>query len=156
QQAFRAAFTQATGQAYHPYGLALTAKECTTITAWWDEALRTALARFQARGEVEALDQMMACLPAWADRHYARWSRQGWREPSATEVMALVTEYLRVCDVCLGTVAEIASTAVAHAPVVDPAQVTRDVEQHYSQEVQALRTQLSTLPLPKDTPKAHQ
>src|SRR5262249_27167645 len=53
QQAFRAAFTQATGKAYHPYGLALTAKECATITAWWDEALRTALARFQARGEVE-------------------------------------------------------------------------------------------------------
>jgi len=156
QQAFRAAFTQATGQAYHKYGRSLTAQERATITAWWDEALRAALARFQAGGEVDALDQVMACLPAWADRHHERWSRQGWREPSATEVMALVTEYLRVCDVCLGTVAEIASTAVAHAPVVDPAQVTRDVEQQYHEQVQALRAQLSTLPLPKDTPKAQQ
>jgi hypothetical protein len=63
QQAFRAAFTQATGKAYQKYGLSLTAKERTAITAWWDEALHTALARFQARGEVDALDQVMACLP---------------------------------------------------------------------------------------------
>ena len=154
QQAFRAAFTQATGKVYHPYGLSLTAKERATITGFWDEALRTALAWFQARGEVEALDQVMACLPAWADRHHARWSRQGWREPSATEVMALVTDYLRVCEVCLETVAEVARAAVAHAPIVDPVQVTQDVEQEYSEQVRALRTQLSVLPLPKDTPKA--
>ena len=89
QSAFRAAFTQATGKAYQKYGLSLTAKERTAITAWWDEALHTALARFQARGEVDALDQVMACLPVWADRHHERWSRQGWREPSATEVMRL-------------------------------------------------------------------
>ena len=89
QQAFRAAFMQATGKAYQKYGLSLTAKERTTITAWWDEALHTALTRFQARGEVEALDQVMACLPVWADRHHERWSRQGWREPSATDVMHL-------------------------------------------------------------------
>ena len=42
------------------------AKECATITAWWDEALHTALARFQTQGGVDALDQVMACLPAWA------------------------------------------------------------------------------------------
>ena len=154
QQAFRAAFTQATGKAYHKYGLPLTATERTTITAWWDEALHTALARFQARGEVEALDQVMACLPIWADRHHERWSRQGWREPSATEIMALFTAYLRVCETCLGTVVQIARAAVAHAPVVDQAQVTQEVEQRYRDEVEALRTQLSALPLPKDSPKA--
>ena len=154
QQAFRAAFAHTTGKAYHKYGLSLTAQECATITAWWDEALRTALARFQGRGEVEALDQVMACLPAWADRHHARWSRQGWREPSATEVMHLFQDYLMVCEPCLGTVVQLASAAVAHAPVVDQAQVTRDVEQQYTEQVHALRTQLSALPLPKDTPKA--
>ena len=154
QQAFRAAFTQATGQAYHKYGRALTGKERTTITTWWDEALRTALARFQAGGEVDALDQVMACLPAWADRHHERWSRQGWREPSATEIMALFTAYLQVCEACLEPVAAIARAAVMHAPVVDPAQVTRAVEQQYHEQVQALRAQLSALPLPKDTPKA--
>jgi hypothetical protein len=154
QQAFRAAFTQATGKAYQKYGLSLTAKERTAITAWWDEALHTALARFQARGEVDALDQVMACLPVWADRHHERWSRQGWREPSAHEIMALFMDYLMVCEACLGTVAQIASAAVAHAPVVDRAQVTRDVEQSNAAQVQALRAQLSALPLPKDTPKA--
>jgi hypothetical protein len=156
QQEFRTAFTQATGHAYQKYGRTLTAKERATITAWWDEALRMALARFQTRGEVDALDQVMACLPVWADRHYERWSRQGWREPSAHEIMALVTDYLRVCETCLETVAEIARAAVAQASVVDQAQVTRDVEQQYREQVQALRAQLSTLPLPKDTPKAQQ
>ena len=53
-----------------------------------------------------------------------------------------------------GTIAQIASAAVAHAPVVDQAQVTRDVAQQYTAQVHALRTQLSALPLPKDTPKA--
>ena len=154
QSTFRAAFTQETGKAYQKYGLALTAKERATITTWWDEALHTALARFQARGEVDALDQVMACLPVWADRHHERWSRQGWREPSAHEIMALFTDYLMVCEACLGTVAQLASATVALAPVVDQAQVTRDVEQQHREQVQALRAQLSALPLPKDTPKA--
>jgi hypothetical protein len=154
QQAFRAAFTQATGKAYQKYGLSLTAKESGTITAFWDEALRTALARFQAHGEVEAMDQVMACLPLWADRHHARWSRQGWREPSATEVIHLLEDYLRVCEACLETVAQLASAAATHAPVVDQAEVTRDVEQQHREQVQALRAQLSALPLPKATPKA--
>ncbi len=154
QQAFRAAFTQETGKVYQKYGLSLTAKERATITGFWDNALRTALVRFQAHGEVEALDQVMACLPVWADRHHERWSRQGWREPSAHEVTTLFTDYLMVCEACLGTVAEIASAAVAHAPVVDRAQVTQDVAQQYTEQVRALRVQLSALPLPKDTPKA--
>ncbi len=154
QQAFRAVFTQATGKAYQKYGLSLTAKERATITAFWDEALRTALAQFQARGEVHALDQVMACLPLWADRHHERWSRQGWREPSATEVMHLFEDYLMVCEACLGTVAQLARAAVAHAPVVDPAEVMRDVEQQHAAQVHALQAQLSALPLPKDTPKA--
>jgi hypothetical protein len=154
QQAFRTAFTQATGKAYQKYGLSWTATERAAITAWWDDALRTALARFQATGEVESLDQVMACLPGWADRHHERWSRQGWRKPSAQEIMAFFTDYLQVCEACLGTVAQLASAAVAHAPVVEPAQVTQDVEQQYTAQVQALRAQLSALPLPKDTPKA--
>ena len=154
QQAFRTTFTQATGKAYQKYGCSWTATERATITTFWDEALRMALVRFQASGEVEALDQVMACLPVWADRHHERWSRQGWREPSATEVLVLFTDYLQVCEACLGTVAQLARAAMAHEPVVDPAQVTRDVEQQHATQVQALRAQLSTLPLPKDTPKA--
>jgi hypothetical protein len=154
QQAFRAAFMQATGKTYQKYGLSLTAKERATITGFWDNAMHTALARFQAHSEVEVLDQVMACLPVWADRHHERWSRQGWREPSATEVIALFTDYLRVCEACLGTVVQVARTAVAHAPVVDPAQVTQDVEQRHGEQVRALRAQLSALPLPKDTLKA--
>ena len=154
QQAFRAAFREETGKVYQKYGLSLTAKERATITAFWDDALRTALAQFQAGGEVDALDQVMACLPVWADRHHERWSRQGWREPSAHEVTTLFTDYVAICEACLGTVVQLARAAVAHAPVVDQAQVTRDVEQQYTEQVHALRTQLSALPLPKDTPKA--
>jgi len=154
QQAFRAAFTHATGKAYHPYGPARTAKERTTITAFWDEALRTALARFQAGGEAHALDEVMVCLPAWADRHHERWSTQGWREPSVTEVMHMVQDYVMVCEACLGTMGQIASAALAHAPVVDRAQVTRDVAERYTEQVHTLRAQLSALPRPKDAPKA--
>ena len=61
----------------------LTAQERASITAFWDEALRAALAQFQATGEMNALDEVMACLPLWADRHHERWSPQGWREPPA-------------------------------------------------------------------------
>src|SRR5712691_260235 len=59
-----------------------------------------------------------------------------------------------VCEACLGTVAQLASATVALAPVVDQAQVTRDVEQQHREQVQALLAQLSALPLPKDIPKA--
>ena len=68
--------------------------------------------------------------------------------------MALCTDYLMVCEACLGTVTQLARAAVAHVPIVDQVQVTRDVEQQYAAQVQALRTQLSALPLPNDTPKA--
>jgi hypothetical protein len=156
QQAFRAAFTHATGKAYQKYGRSLTARERAIITAFWDDALRTALAHFQASGEAHTLDQVMACLPAWADRHHERWSTQGWREPSVKEVMHVFQDYLMVCEACLGTMAQIASAAVAHAPVVDRAQVTRDVEQRNTPQVHALQAQISALPLPKDTPKAQQ
>jgi len=154
QQAFRAAFTHATGKAYQQYGPAKTAKERATITTFWDDALRTALARFQANDEVHTLDEVMACLPAWTDRHHERWSTQGWREPSAKEVIQVFNDYLMVCEACLGTMAQLASAALAHAPVVDRVQVTRDVEQSNTAQVQALRAQLSALPLPKDVPKA--
>ncbi len=142
QRAFRASFTHATGKAYHAYGTPKTATERATITALWDDALRTALARFQDHGEVPMLDQVMACLPAWADRHHERWSRQGWREPAATEVMHLFTDYMMVCDACLGTMGQIANAALAHAPVVDRAQVTRDVEPRDTEQVHTLRAQL--------------
>ncbi len=59
-----------------------------------------------------------------------------------------------VCEACLETVVQLASAAVAHAPVVDQVQVTRDVEPQSTEQIQALRAQLSALPLPKDTPKA--
>jgi len=154
QQAFRTAFAQATGKTYQPYGLTKTAKERTAITAFWDEALRTALARFQAGGEVDALDAVMSCLPAWADRRHERWTTQGWHEPSVKAVMQLVTDYLMVCETCLGTVAQLAAAAVAQAPVVERAQVAPDVEQRYAEQVQALRDQIGALAIPTDAPRA--
>jgi hypothetical protein len=154
QQAFRTAFAQATGKTYHPYGHTRTAKERTAMTAFWDEALRTALARFQAGGEVEALDAVMSGLPAWADRRHERWTTQGWHEPSVKEVMQLVTDYLMVCEACLGTVVQIAAAAVAQAPVVERAQVAPDVEQRYAEQVQALRAQLGAVAIPTDAARA--
>jgi len=156
QQAFHAAFTQATGKVYHPYGPVKTAKERTTITAFWDETLRTALARFEAEGAADTLDAVMACLPAWTDRHHERWSTRGWREPAPTEVLQLVTDYLRVWEACREPIAQLARAAVAQAPVVERAQVAQAVAPQYVEQEHALRAQLSALPLPKDTPKAHQ
>jgi len=56
RRAFHVAFTQETGKVYQTYGPIKTAKERTTITTWWDEALRTALAQFQAAGEADTLE----------------------------------------------------------------------------------------------------
>jgi hypothetical protein len=156
QQAFRTAFAQATGKVHHPYGPVKTAKERTTITAFWDAALGTALAQFQAEGTVETLDAVLACLPAWTDRHHERWSTRGWREPSATEVMQHLTAYLRVWEVCRAPIAQLASAALAQAPVLEAAQVTQEVAPRYAAQAQALRDQLSALPRPRDVPKAQQ
>jgi len=156
RQALHAAFTQATGKGYQTYGPVKTAKERTTITAFWDDALRTALAQFQATGTADTLDAVLACLPAWADRHHERWGPRGWREPAPPEVMQRLTDYLRVCEACLGTMAQVAGAAMADAPVVERAQVAPAVEQAYAAQLSALRAQLSALPRPKDTPKAQQ
>jgi hypothetical protein len=156
RQALHAAFTQATGKVYQTYGPVKTAKERTTITAFWDEALRTALAQFQAAGTAETLDAVLACLPAWADRHHERWGPRGWREPAPPEVMQRLTEYLRVCEACLGSMAQVAAAAVAAVPVVERAEVAPAIEQAYAEQLDTLRAQLSALPLPKDTPKAQQ
>jgi len=142
RQALHAAFTQATGKVYQTYGPVKTAKERTTITAFWDEALRTALAQFQATGTADTLDAVIACLPAWADRHHERWGPRGWREPAPPEVMQRLTEYLRVCEACLGTMAQIAAAAVAAVPVVERAQVAPAIEQEYAAPLSALRAQL--------------
>jgi hypothetical protein len=155
QQAFRTAFAHATGKAYHPYGPVKNATERATITTFWDEALRTALARFQAGGAVDTLDEVLACLPAWTDRHHERWSTLGWREPAPPEVLQLLTDYLRVCEACLGNIAQLARAAVADAPVVERAQVAPAIEQEYATQLHTLRAQLRALPLPKDVPKAH-
>jgi len=154
RRAFHAAFTHATGKVYQTYGPVKTAKERTTITAWWDEALRTALAQFQAAGTAETLDAVLACLPAWADRHHERWGPRGWREPAPPEVMQRLTDYLRVCEACLGSIAQLARAAVADAPVVERAQVAPAIEQAYATQLHPLRAQLSALPRPKDVPKA--
>jgi len=156
RQALHAAFTQATGKGYQTYGPVKTAKERTTITAFWDEALRTALAQFQATGTAGTLDAVLACLPAWADRHHARWGPRGWREPAPPAVMQRLTDYLRVCEACLGSMAHVAAAAVAAVPVVERAAVAPAVEQEYAAQLSALRAQLSALPRPKDTPKAQQ
>ena len=154
QQAFRTVFAQATGTTYHPYGHTRTAKERTAITAFWEEALHTALTCFQAAGEVDALDAVMACLPSWADRRHERWSTQGWREPSVKEVMQLVTDYLMVCEACLGSIAQIAAAAVAQAPVVERAQVAPAVEQRYAEQVHTLRDQIGAFAIPTDASRA--
>jgi len=156
RQALHAAFTQATGKVYQTYGPVKTAKERTTITAFWDEALRTAVAQFQATGTAETLDAVLACLPAWTDRHHARWSTRGWREPAPPEVMQRLTAYLQVCEACLGTIAEVAAAAMADAPVVERAQVAPAVEQAYAAQINPLRAQLSALPPPREVPKAQQ
>lgn len=154
QQAFRTAFAQATGKTYHPYGHTRTAKERTAITAFWDEALRTALARFQAGGEVDALDAVLVCLPAWADRRHERWTKHGWHEPSVKVVMQLVTDYLMVCETCLGTIAQVAAAAGAQAPVVERSQVAPDIEQRYAEQIHTLRDQLGAFAIPTDAPRA--
>jgi hypothetical protein len=156
QQAFRTAFTQATGKVYHPYGPVKNATERATITAFWDEALRTALAQFQADPVTDTLDAVMACLPAWTDRHHERWSTRGWREPSPPEVIQRLTDYLQVWEVCGEPLAQLAGAALEQAPVVEPAQVTQDLAPRYAAQEQALRAQLSALPRPKDVPKAQQ
>jgi hypothetical protein len=156
QQAFRTTFTQVTGKPYQKYGFSWTIKERTTITAFWEDALHAAFTRFQTTGAVEALDEVMACLPVWADRHHERWSQQTWREPSAKNVMAMVTSYLQVCEACVETIPQLAHAAVANALIADPAQVTQEVAAQHREEVQTLRSQLSALPHPKDTPKAQQ
>jgi len=155
QQAFRTAFTQATGKVYHPYGPVKNATERATITAFWDEALRTALAQFQADRAADTLDAVLACLPAWTDRHHERWSTRGWREPAPPEIMQRLTDYLRVWEVCREPLAQLAGAAFAHAPVVEPAQVTQEVAPQYAEQLHTLRAQLRALPLPKDVPKAH-
>jgi hypothetical protein len=155
RRTFHAAFTQETGKVYQAYGPVKTAKERTTITTWWDEALRTALAQFQAGREADTLDAVMACLPAWTDRHHERWSTRGWREPAPPEVLQLLTDYLRVCEACLGSIAQLARAAVADVPVVERAQVAPAIEQEYATQLHTLRAQLRALPLPKDVPKAH-
>jgi hypothetical protein len=132
----------------------MTARERTAMTAFWDEALRTALARFQAGGEVDALDAVMSCLPAWADRRHERWNKQGWHEPSVKEVMQLVTDYLMVCETCLGSIAQVAAAAVAQAPVVERAQVAPDIEQRYAEQVHALRAQIGAFQVPTDAARA--
>lgn len=157
QRTFRTVFTHATGQAYAKYSFARTAQERTTITTFWAEALHTVLARFQAEGTPEALDLVMACLPAWADRSHERWSStQTWREPAAAEVLALCTDYLQVGEVCRETLLQVAHTALAQAPVVERAEVAHEVTARYAASVQALQAQLRALPAPKDTPKAQQ
>ena len=156
RQAFHAAFTHATGKVYQTYGPVKTAKERTTITTWWEEALRTALAQFQAAGTADTLDAVIACLPTWADRHHERWSTRGWREPSPPEAMQLVTDYVRVWEACSEPIVQLARAAVAAVPVVERAEVAPAVEQAYAAQLHTLRTQLSALPLPKDTPKAQQ
>lgn len=155
QREFRAAFKHETGKAYQEYGQPKTAKERATITAFWEDALSKALASFKHHGEAHTLDRVMACLPAWASRHQGRWSKQGWREPSVHEVMHVFQDYLMVCEACMGHIAQIASAVLEQAPVVDRAQVTRDVAQRNAEKVQALRDKISAIPLPKDTPQAH-
>jgi hypothetical protein len=154
RQAFHAAFTQETGKVYQTYGPVKTTKERTTITTWWEEALRTALAQFQAAGTAETLDAVLACLPAWTDRHHERWSTRGWREPSPPAVMQLVTDYVRVWEACREPIVQLARAAVADAPVVERAQVAPAIEQAYATQLHPLRAQLSALPRPKDVPKA--
>lgn len=156
QQTFRTAFRQATGKTYMKFGYNWTAQEDRMITRFWDDAMRTAFAQFQTTNTVEALDAVMACLPVWADRWHERWRQHTWREPTAHAALVMVTEYLRMCEACLASLTQMAQDAVATSVDLDPAQVAQDVAPQYATQVEGLRAQLSTLPLPKDTPKAQQ
>ena len=79
---------------YHPYGPVKNATERATITAFWDEALRTALAQFQADPVTDTLDAVMASSPAWTDRHHERWSSARLARAVALEVIQRLTDYL--------------------------------------------------------------
>lgn len=154
QQELRRHVLQTTGKAYRPYGSPKTLKEAATIRAFWDEVFTHALATYTATGETPALDRLLAFLPAWAACHQGRWSPQGWREPAVKEVMQVLEHAVQLCEACMAPVVEIAHAALAQAPVVDRAQITRDVAPQYAAPVQALQAQLNALPRPKDTPKA--
>lgn len=154
QQELRVYFTHATGTVYRPYGPPKTVKEAATIRTFWDDVWTQALAACTATGEAPALDRLLACLPAWVAAHQGRWSPQGWREPSVKEVMQVLADAVRLCEACLAPVVTLATATLAQAPVVDRAQITRDVAPQHAAPLQALQAQLTALPRPKDTPKA--
>jgi flagellar motility protein MotE (MotC chaperone) len=153
RQAFHTAFTAATGTVYHTYDAPKTAKARTTITTFWADACTTALAAYQAAGTLEALDGVLAGLPAWSAQHPVRWGPRGWREPAPPEVMQRLTTYLRVWEVCGPALTALAPVALAAAPVVERAQVAPAIEAEYAAQLQPLRVQLSALPRPTDVPK---
>ena len=155
-QEFRAHFTHVIGRVYSPYSRPKTAKEGTTIRAFWDEVFAQALATFSHTREVAALDRLLACLPAWSTAHQGGWIKQDWREPAVKEVMQVLQDAVRLCEVCMESVGQIATAALAQRPVVERAQITQDVAPQYTAQVQTLRDQLAALPRPKDTPKAQQ
>ena len=99
---------------------------------------------------------MLACFPAWSDRHHAHWGPRGWREPAPPEVMQRLMTYLHVWEVCGPALSALAPTVLAAAPVVERAQVAPAIEAEYAAQIQPLRAQLSALPRPKDVPKAQQ
>jgi len=156
QQEFRAHFTHVTGRVYSPYSRPKTAKEGTTIRVFWDAVFAQALATFSDTREVAALDRLLACLPAWSTAHEGDWIKQHWREPTVKEVMQVLQDAVRLCEVCMEPVGQIATAALAQRPVVERAQITQDIAPQYTTQVQTLRDQLAVLPRPKDTPKAEQ
>ncbi len=156
QQEFRAHFTQVTGRVYSPYSRPKTAKEGTTIRAFWDGVFAQALATFSDTNEVAALDRLLACLPAWSTAHEGDWIKRAWREPTVKEVMQVLQDAVRLCEVCMEPVGAIATAALAQRPVVERAQITQDIAPQYTPQVQPLQDQLAALPRPKDTPKAEQ
>ena len=111
----------------------------------------------------EALDRLLAwaesddsALPAWSTAHEGGWIKQHWREPTVKEVMQVLQDAVRLCEVCMESVGQIATAALAQRPVVERAQITQDVAPQYTAQVQTLQDQLAALPRPKDTPKAQQ
>ena len=126
------------------------------MRAFWDEVFAQTLATFSHTREVAALDRLLACLPAWSTAHQGGWIKQDWREPAVKEVMQVLQDAVRLCEVCMESVGQIATAALAQRPVVERAQITQDVAPQYTAQVQTLRDQLAALPRPKDTPKAQQ
>lgn len=157
QQEFHTTFTQSVGARYETYKYKRTTKERSTITAFWDDKTRTAFAAFQAEKTLQALDQVIACLPHWTNRHHERWGARGtWREPSAQEVMRLFMAYMEMAEAYIPAVALLVMDVQAYTPVVERAPIALETEPKYAEQMHTLQEQIAAVVIPKELPRPEQ